>query len=257
MFNLIPRPEPISSHVLGGEGQNSDMDGIDDYTKMSGDAEVLDFQKIGQDNSFSVELQVYPTRLPDAGKKMILLSKSSDGKSDGYLLFIDDKGYPGFVIGYRGSNSNGHFTATLTRTLFSPLQMNQWNHLVMQFDDAQDRSLIGLNGVLNQSSFDSVFDGVINSPAALTVGGNRSYEKFFVGLIDEVRISSGIRYSGGNYLVPLAPFLDDAATRGLWHFDEGSCSRIMAFLDSSSSENALSGLNGAKSTQITSGWQTR
>lgn len=40
------------------------------------------------------------------------------------------------------------------------------------------------------------------------------------GLIDEVRISSEVRYSGATYPVPMAPFQPDPKTLALFHFDE-------------------------------------
>jgi hypothetical protein len=43
----------------------------------------------------------------------------------------------------------------------------------------------------------------------------------FDGWLDEVRLSTTLRYSGP-FSPPAAPFLPDPATAALWHFDEGS-----------------------------------
>jgi hypothetical protein len=43
----------------------------------------------------------------------------------------------------------------------------------------------------------------------------------FSGWMDELRVSTVLRY-GGNFAVPSSPFVPDAATVGLYHFDEGS-----------------------------------
>jgi Concanavalin A-like lectin/glucanases superfamily len=47
----------------------------------------------------------------------------------------------------------------------------------------------------------------------------------FTGLLDEVRISTAVRY-GGAFTRPAAPFAADASTVALYHFDEGSGTAI-------------------------------
>ena len=46
------------------------------------------------------------------------------------------------------------------------------------------------------------------------------------GWLDEVRLSNVVRYAGA-FTRPTAPFPSDAATVGLWHFDEGNGERIV------------------------------
>lgn len=43
----------------------------------------------------------------------------------------------------------------------------------------------------------------------------------FSGWLDELRVSTVLRYAGPSVTVPSAPFTSDAATAGLYHFDEG------------------------------------
>ena len=45
-------------------------------------------------------------------------------------------------------------------------------------------------------------------------------ESFYNGLVDEMRISKVLRYSGTSYTVPTAPFATDGDTVALYHFDE-------------------------------------
>ena len=48
----------------------------------------------------------------------------------------------------------------------------------------------------------------------------------FSGSLDELRISTNLRYAGANFSPPTAPFVTDASTVGLFHFDEqgsGNC----------------------------------
>lgn len=48
----------------------------------------------------------------------------------------------------------------------------------------------------------------------------------FGGWLDEVRISSVVRYTGASFALPPAPFVPDADTAALWSFDEGSGDHI-------------------------------
>jgi hypothetical protein len=47
------------------------------------------------------------------------------------------------------------------------------------------------------------------------------------GFIDEVRISTSIRYTGNSFTVPATAFTADAQTAALYHFDEGSGTAII------------------------------
>lgn len=47
----------------------------------------------------------------------------------------------------------------------------------------------------------------------------------FSGWIDEIRISKGIRYKG-SFVRPIAPFVSDAKTLGLYHMDEGTGNKV-------------------------------
>lgn len=59
------------------------------------------------------------------------------------------------------------------------------------------------------------------------------------GWIDEVRISKGVRYKN-NFTRPSQPFVTDAKTLGLYHFDEGAGNKIK------DSANALGGPSNGK-----------
>ena len=43
----------------------------------------------------------------------------------------------------------------------------------------------------------------------------------YAGWLDEVRVSTVLRYEGERITVPRAPFVADVHTAGLYHFDEG------------------------------------
>lgn len=58
------------------------------------------------------------------------------------------------------------------------------------------------------------------APSAVMELGCWSGQGEYEGWIDEVRLSSVVRYSS-DFTPPLAPFAPDTETTGLWHMDEG------------------------------------
>lgn len=71
------------------------------------------------------------------------------------------------------------------------------------------------------------------------VGGVPFGKAGFNGLIEEMRFSDIVRYRGTSYSVPTEPFLNDANTRALWHFDETAGSTT--FVDDANNTNILTG----------------
>jgi hypothetical protein len=58
--------------------------------------------------------------------------------------------------------------------------------------------------------------------AMLAFGGDKTgVSAAFRGQLDEVRLSNALRYAG-SFPRPIAPFVPDANTMALYHFDEGS-----------------------------------
>ncbi|MGQ9657677.1 MAG: LamG-like jellyroll fold domain-containing protein [Fimbriimonadales bacterium] len=55
---------------------------------------------------------------------------------------------------------------------------------------------------------------------------DRNYYPSFSGYLDEVRLSTVLRYSG-SFTPPTQPFTPDAQTAALYHFDEGSGTQIL------------------------------
>ncbi len=122
-----------------------------------------------------------------------------------------------------------------------------WHHVAAVFDNEntanQDLMALYLDGSLVASSHQAEWTpGVPDSTSALNIG---AYLGLYpaVGWIEEMRFSDIVRYSSVSYTVPTTPFVDDAATRALWHFNEAPGSTV--FADSSGNGNTLTGQNGA------------
>jgi hypothetical protein len=122
-----------------------------------------------------------------------------------------------------------------------------WHHVAAVFDNeytaSEDLMVLYLDGsrVTIGGGFDLI-PGTINSSSALNIGSAPINP--LVGWMEEIRLSDIVRYSGVSYTVPTSPFVPDANTRALWHFNEVAGST--AFADSSGNGNTLTGLNGAQ-----------
>jgi hypothetical protein len=114
-----------------------------------------------------------------------------------------------------------------------------WGHLAGVYDEAAGETVLYWNGqilerVTATQSTDTPGELIINH---YWDDGN------LLGLADEVRISDIVRYSD-SFTPPTAPFVCDANTKALWHFDEPEGSTV--FHDSCGAvDNYLTGYNGA------------
>jgi hypothetical protein len=104
--------------------------------------------------------------------------------------------------------------------IFNPVDINQWNYIVW-VKTSTNGGKIYKNGNL---VFSGSFQNTSYSYSRLDLGAEfyTSYGNFYDGLIDEVRISNIERTSNEiqNYYNSNQPFILDANTVGLWHFDE-------------------------------------
>lgn len=122
----------------------------------------------------------------------------------------------------------GASTAITAANAFSASDLDKWVHVAFAYDGSTTK--IFKDGV--ELSTTGTFTGSIDTTSNL-YAGFRSDVWFFDGLIDEIRISDNVRYTG-SFTVPNAPFVTDANTSGLWHFDDGSG---LTVADSSTNSN--------------------
>ena len=90
---------------------------------------------------------------------------------------------------------------------------DQWHYLAMVLEPTRVRLYVDGKQVADQTH--KAVSGT-KTPGPLSFGGIVSRGENCNGVIDEVRISKGVRSITS---VPTAPFLVDAQTLGLWHFD--------------------------------------
>jgi hypothetical protein len=112
-----------------------------------------------------------------------------------------------------------------------------WHHVAGVYDRATGEMRLYMDGQRLGSANQVGQILLDNSSTAASVG------TALAGVMDEVRISTAVRYSGASYAVPAAAFGCDAATRGLWHFDE--LEGATRFHDACGTDNVLTGQEGA------------
>jgi hypothetical protein len=106
------------------------------------------------------------------------------------------------------------------------VSLNDWNHVAVQYDG------FGYSVFLNGArGFHGQRRGFLGDPSnnqgvALALGAQstteNTWEGFFPGYIDELRLSITDRYQTETYTVPSAAFTADSQTFYLHHFDEGA-----------------------------------
>jgi hypothetical protein len=134
---------------------------------------------------------------------------------------------------------SGEGTGDYTLCGTSKVADGQWHHLVIQRRREDGHLWIFVDGRLEAEGAGPAGDvsypddaqpgdfcggPCINSDPFLVIGAEKhdagSDYPSFSGWIDEVRLSTVLRYSA-NFKRPITPFQPDADTAALWHFDEG------------------------------------
>ncbi len=123
------------------------------------------------------------------------------------------------------------WTAGADRSTGISITDNVWHHVAVTFQSGVGSGTkIYLDGALKTTTTMTV----LNQNSELEIGDNGvGNSQNFNGLIDEVRVSSSIRYTG-DFAPARTPFVTDSATAGLYHLDEGSGQMVR---DSSGNDN--------------------
>ena len=171
--------------------------------------------------SFTLEAWVRPSAAGLTGAQNIVGRWGTLGTSGSYALYLAD-GRPSLGISCDGMDFHPLMdTATL--------RADRWSHVAATFDAGAARVFV--DGV---SVGESTFPCVDPNPLTTTpfqiayddpMGGDP-----FLGQLDEVRLSSGVRYSAD--FEPAVSFEQDPTTLVLYHFDSGP-----TIVDSSSLRN--------------------
>jgi hypothetical protein len=173
------------------------------------------------------------------------------------IYFAGDYGDYGISLGTDGRLAFGINNGTTGTGICSSnavdLKDGQWHHVAVTRDTSPNEIRIFIDGVDRGSGTGvtgdlSYRDGRITSypnDAYLVIGAEKhdagSQYPSFEGYIDELRISSTVRYASG-FTVPTGEFTTDGSTVGLYHFagNPGPCFDGSTVTDSSSAAGGSS-----------------
>ena len=175
--------------------------------------------------------------LEDNGAAHTLFYKGDTGPATSntldYMLAVTSTGELHAAVGWSGSGD-----ACAYRKFADAITWGEWFHLAMTYDSDNTRKVF-LNGNLMDDCIATAKNPATNGP--LTLGGHlqisgQNYypSSQFSGAMDEVRVSSVVRYHD-----PFAPspwFEPDADTMALYHINEGSGSTL---IDASGNYDAM------------------
>jgi len=191
---------------LGFHG-SSDSSANYSYAEAS-DNDSLDISTI------TVEAWVYPNGTR-TGYERHIVSHHNHDNNNGWVLMIFEDGTARFRIYSGAVGGYSAYSNTVVST-------NTWHHIAGTYDGSTVR--VFLDGVEGTSVNISTKIANCSNPVRIGVdaySGFASWAFWFHGIIDEVRISSSIRYTS-NFTPATEPFSNDMYTRALWHLDDGS-----------------------------------
>ncbi len=185
-------------------------------TGSSGAVVVLDHSDLRLSGTdFAVEAWVRPDSFGASSGEQAVVSKRGAGSQNGWYLGVDTDGYPFF------QTSTGDDPELVAGT---PIEASSWSHLALSYEQSAGTATLYVNGI-------SAATGTLPGPSAATaqdlwIGNDSSglTGHAWDGLIDDVRLSSVVRYSVD--FIPSTAIGGDANTIAWWGFEEQSGSDV-------------------------------
>jgi len=203
------------------------LDGSNDYAETAGSSAIL---PSGQD--FTVE-----TFLRTCGMTGYIVDARDAFSGEGLALIVANPGAIRVTIQGIGGPS-----AAVDTLIASPLYSTGWQHVALTFDQSSGQVQLFVSG----RSFAS-FTADFSPSAQFSLGRDAAgVGPFFDGHLDEFRISNVVRYTVP--FNPAGPFVDDAQTLALWHFDEAA--GTTSFADASGAGHDLTPHMGASPGRV-------
>jgi len=147
------------------------FDGINDWMTVN-DSNSLDLT-----TGMTLEAWVNPTSSAASWTTVLMKEQAS---TQAYALFADTTSARPYIYFNTATDSSGSKSVGGT----SALPINTWSHLAATYDNTTLRLYV--NGV--QVGSQSFTGSIMNSAAALRIGGNSVWGEYFQGRIDELRI---------------------------------------------------------------------
>jgi hypothetical protein len=219
-------------------------DGSNDYVTVANPSS-LEYAN----STFTVDLWFKTTTTSDS----ILLGKTVGAGGWAIRLYGSSNG------GIYAFTKNSSDSACFSRQVGSGYNDGRWHHVAVAFTTSttvaeNNGIVIYVDGVnLSGTASGGSTTYAANTATPVIFGTRGSFDQYFNGYIDEVRISNIARYTSN--FSPSRRFTEDTNTVGLWHFDEGSCEGANPCYAKDSSQYANNGqlMNGATNTPAADG----
>ncbi len=166
---------------------------------------------------FTVEAWMGPDLLNHANWPLLNKGDPEDEYKEYWILFTRTR----IEAGFRGkSMSSGNEVNFMAESSIFDINVGTWQHVAYTFDGSEIR--IYSDGE-KLATKEVTYYSLAPRGDSLYIGFNKEYlfnnNIYFKGQIDELRISSTVRYDSN--FSPEERFEVDEHTRALWHFDEG------------------------------------
>jgi hypothetical protein len=188
-----------SDDVSSKIGNSRDYDGVDDYTNMGSGTSI--------DNLFNggatISAWINPEGWGGHQYGRILAKSATTSGTDGWVLCVDGEASPAanhHLLFFHGFDLPTDYRG-LWYTPEDSISLYQWQHVVVTYDSSSDSNVpsIYVNSIsqtpLTPEPSPSG-DPVDDSSQSLYVGNYAGGDRAFNGVIDEVRVSTGIKSSG-------------------------------------------------------------
>lgn len=176
---------------------------------------VPDSPSLDTTGALTVEAWVYPEYV--AARNAVLVSRW-DGSDISWELYYDRDGRAFFYV--RDPDNTSYVQVNSETEI---VRTGDWFHVAGVLDPTAHQLRLYVNGVL-RASRGYAASGPRTGAARIGINGEplgNGAVDLGACTIDEVRVSSAVRYIGTSYTVPTGRFPVDPATIGLWHFDDG------------------------------------
>jgi hypothetical protein len=203
---------------------------------------VNDSPSLSITGSITVEAWIKPNALTLTGADQVIVAKrKNQANGGGYELVINSLGY----LSFRIYDNTGAIKVSLSDST-TTLTGNVWQHVGGEYDASTGQMAVFrtagpgyTSGALNFTSV-GAGSGPDNGTTKLFIGkwvNASGVDKALLNsIVDEVRVSNVIRYTGTSYTPPTS-FTNDINTKALYKFDSDSGVDGSSVTDSSSNGN--------------------
>jgi hypothetical protein len=161
----------------------------------------------------TIEAMIKPSHTGDYQEVVRL---RGTGYDDGCEIQIQDDGSVQFNANLPTNDNHWCTVSSFGVNVFD----GAWHH-VAGVVDASNNAYLYVDGV-HQGTATGWGPIALDGNGYIYVGLHTNGQHHYMGLIDEVRISNNVRYTGESYTVPTSAFTPDGNTLLLFHFDESN-----------------------------------